>query len=293
MNYTFFPGCLLDTIAVPYRKSLEAVFEKLGITVSELHDWNCCGGGTYFDVDDGVCAMLSARNLARAERLNRELIMACNMCYDVHQRAHRLSANNDDVGARIREGLQSIGLEYTGTLKIRHVLEILAADPARSKISGSITHPLTGLKVACYYGCRGLRPAGTGFDDPESPRSMDCIVELLGAIPLSYPHKTTCCGGSLIAAAGQDALYTLKRLLTAAHEHGADCIATSCPMCQWNLDSYQWLVNRAYDMKFQIPVLSITQLLGMALGLPDEKIMLNRSMTAQKVLESGWPGSQG
>ena len=157
--------------------------------------------------------------------------------------------------------LEQTGLQFKGWVKIQHLLEIVT-DLEPNLLKEHIKKPLKGLKVACYYGCQLVRPKG--YDDPEEPKSMDQLMELMGASVVPFRFKTKCCASSLATTNEEVAFKLVKDILKGAQEADADLIVTICPMCQLNLDAYQDQINAIYKANFSIPVIYFTQLLGLA-----------------------------
>jgi len=180
---------------------------------------------------------------------------------------------------QINEALAVANLGYHGNVRVRHLTEVLVNDVTPEVIASKIQRGLSGLKVAAYYGCQLVRP-DYGFDDPEFPRSLDRIVESLGAEAVPYPLKNRCCGGSLIISEESLALGLIRKLLDNAVENGAQCITTPCPLCQINLDAYQSKVNSKFKTNYNLPVLFVTQLIGLALGIAPISLGLNMNIVS-------------
>ena len=159
------------------------------------------------------------------------------------------------------------GFTYNGTVKVRHIVEVLFNDVGLAGLAAKVVRPLTGLKVACYHGCQQVRPT-YGYDDSEYPDWLDQMAQSLGAEPVNFPLKARCCGSSLVISESDVALDLIHRLLENAQENGAQCIvSTTCPLCFTALDVYQAVVNSTFKKKFNLPVLAITQMIAIALGL--------------------------
>ena len=275
MKYTYYPGCSVLATAKHYQESIDAVAKPLGIELLELDDWNCCGATAYMSVKELMSFAISARNLALAEELHRDLVTPCSACYTVLNKTNQYFSEYPDLRKKLGQTLESAGLNYSGSVKVRHILDVVVNDVGNEKIASLVTKKLEGLKVAPYYGCQIVRP-GTDFDDPDNPQCMDRMIEALGATTVEYTMKTKCCGASLMGTQEKQALRLCKNLLLDAEKNGAQCIITVCPLCQMNLDVYQGKVNRLFGTKFNLQVLYFTQLIGIALGIPAKKLGLQR-----------------
>ena len=286
MKYTYYPGCSLEVSSRSYNDSALAVSELLGVELIELEDWNCCGATVYLSYEELISFSLCARNLALAEKYDRDLVVPCSSCYTSLMKTASYIQENAELRDKINQALQAAGLEYKGKVNIKHLLEVYVNDIGLDAIKSKVKRELKGLKVAPYYGCQIVRPLH-GFDDPENPTSLDRLIEALGATPVYFPNKTSCCGSSLIATNEELAFRMQKDLLLCVSGNEAEVIITVCPLCHMALDAYQKKVGKMYDFNFKIPVLHFTQLMGLALEIPSRKlgiktglVPLNKALTA-------------
>ena len=276
MKFAYFPGCSLKGLGRAYEESLLAVMRHLGVELQELEDWNCCGATSYMAIDEAKACVLAARNLALAEQTGVEQLMApCAACYLVLNKTKHYFHDYPAMKATIDRALAAVNLQYAGNTPVRHPLEILLNDIGLDAIRAKVVRPLKGLKVAPYYGCQLVRPYST-FDDRENPTTMDRLLTALGATVVRYPLKTKCCGGSLTGTVPEAGIRMVFILLNEARKRGADCLATVCPLCQFNLDAYHAQVEAEYG-SVVIPTVYFTQLMGLAFGLPDRELGLRRA----------------
>jgi heterodisulfide reductase subunit B len=245
-----------------------AVASKLGLTFQEIPDWNCCGATEYFSINLLPAYALVARNLALVPDDLTELAAPCSACYVNLKKTNKNMHKYPELGAQVNEALAAGGLHYKpGRLQVRHLLDIIVNDVGYQKIAEQVVKPLTGLRVAPYYGCLIVRPDG-GFDNPEQPTILDRLLRALGAEVIDYPLKAQCCGGHMTQISANVAYELIRRLLHNAAEYKADLIACLCPMCQLNLDAYQGNVNRHFGTDYKLPILYFTQLMALAFGVP-------------------------
>ncbi|MFA6092629.1 MAG: CoB--CoM heterodisulfide reductase iron-sulfur subunit B family protein [Elusimicrobiota bacterium] len=276
MRYSYFPGCSLKGTGKAYEESLLPVLKALDIEVHELEDWNCCGATAYMAVDESAALKLSARNLAIAEKAKDEVLAPCSACYLVLRKTQKYIQEYPKVGGEVRQALQNAGLEYSGNVEVKHPLDILVNKVGLDAIKKRVKKPLTGLKVATYYGCQIVRPY-SAFDNQARPVAMDKLMEALGATVVHYPLKTRCCGGSLTGTISDVGLRLVYILLKEARKNGADIITTLCPLCQFNLDAFQDQIKSRYD-DVTTPVVYFTQLMGLAFGIPESELGLKRNI---------------
>lgn len=280
MDYLYYPGCSIKESGIAYEESLMAVMEALNTSLQELEDWNCCGATTCISVETEGSIALASRNLALAEKQSDhagtvDLVTPCNACYLTLMRATHYLNERPDVAMKVTPALEKQGLHCDNRVRIRHPLDVLINDIGVKAISDHVSKKLTGLKVACYYGCQMVRPYTT-FDDPLHPTSMDQVIKALGANTIDWPLKTKCCGaalGSLLPDAGMQLCYDLLR---DASKRGADVVVTGCPLCHFNLESNQTRISRLQPDFKTIPVAYFSQLMGLAFGLPLKALGINR-----------------
>jgi len=276
--YTYYPGCSAEATAIPLGLSVLPVAKELDMDLIELEDWNCCGSTPYGSVDKLEATCMAARNLALAEKTGLDLVTPCSNCFVVLHEANKHLKDVPRLRKQVNEALAAANLEYGGGVRVRHLAEVLYTDITPEVIGAKVTKPLKGLKVAPYYGCQLVRP--DGFDDPESPHSLDELVASLGADVVSWELKAHCCGSSLVMSEPEVALGLINKLLRNAQENGAQCLVTPCPLCQINLDAYQSQVNSQFKTKYNLPVLFVTQLIGVALGIKPGALALSRNIVS-------------
>ena len=238
MKYTYYPGCSLAGLGKACEESLLEVLRVLDVATEELPDWNCCGATAYMAVDESKAFPLAARNLALAEKRGLELMAPCSACYLVLSKTQAYMREYPEVGKTVRNALAAGGLTLQGEVTVRHPLDILVNDVGLEAIKSKARKPLKGLKVAPYYGCQLVRPYSR-FDHQVYPVTMDNLLKAVGADVVHYPVKTKCCGGSLTGTLPEVGVRLSYNILREAKRQGADLIATVCPLCVFNLDSYQ------------------------------------------------------
>lgn len=243
----------------------------------ELEDWNCCGATVYMSVKETVSFAISARNLAIAEKSGRDIVAPCSACFLVLNKTKRFLEDLPELKENVNEALSVAGLHYEGTVRVRHPLEVLTNDVGIEEVAKRAKRRLDGLKIAEYYGCQLVRPERT-FDDQEFPQTMDDLFAALGAENVYYPVKTRCCGGMLMTTSSEVAMKLCRDLIEWALGNKADCIVTTCPLCQMNLAAYQDRLTAHFGTDLHIPVLWFTELVGIALGLDARELGLDRHL---------------
>ncbi len=276
MKYAYFPGCSAESTARDMHQSTLAVAQSLGIELVEPKGWTCCGATAGHQTDRVLSVALPAATLIKVKDMGLDLIVNCAACYNRMKVANHEIATNQQVRAKVAE---ATGRDYDGSVKVRHFLEVLLEDVGIDAIAAALRGSLAGMKVASYYGCLLVRPKDvTGFDDPENPTSLDRLVTAMGGTALDWPHKVECCGGGLSMSRTDVVVNLTDSIVGMAKAAGAECIAVSCPMCQINLDMRQLDVAKVKGNRYDMPVLYITQLLGLCLGIPAQKLGLNKLM---------------
>lgn len=275
LTYSYYPGCSLEATSRWYTRSIEAVAERLDIALKELPDWNCCGATAYMSVKELMSFCISARNLALAEQYGWDLVTPCNACFTVLDKTNNYFHAYPDMREKINRALAEAGLTYTGSVRVRHVLDVLVRDVGLDAIREKVAQPLGGLKVAPYYGCQIVRP-DTSLDSPDYPVILEGLLEALGAEPVDYPLRTRCCGASLVLTKEEVAQKLIADLLTCAEDCGAEAIATLCPMCHINLEMQMKAVNARCGRNIALPVVFFSQLVGAATGVDADSLGLKK-----------------
>lgn len=290
MKVAVYWGCVIPTIQYGYEMSVRAVMPRLGVELVDLDNVSCCGTPVQ-SVNMPAAIYLAARNLAIAEKTGlTNLLLPCNGCYLSLSEAMHFLSHDGKLKEKINLSLEEENLQYEGSIKIWHTLNLLHDLVKEEKIRETVRHPLNGLKLAVHYGCHILRPSTLQtVDAPENPRKMDNLIGWLGAKSIPYPEKLDCCGAMLLLS-HPDAAFTFSGLkLKAVQDWGADAFVVSCPSCQMMFDMRQKSVGATIGAKLSIPVLYYTQLLGIAMGIEAEKLglHLNRSPVDELLRKTG------
>ena len=280
MKYGYYPGCSLERNAGAYHESTTAIADPLGIELAEIDDWNCCGATEYFSINLLPAYALVGRNLALAQSqgLSKQLVAPCSACFLNLTKTDRYMADSPKLAGDVNTALAAGGLHYTpGSIRVRHLLDIIVNDVGYDAVGARLAKPLTGLRVAAYYGCLVVRPGYGGvFDNTEHPTTLDSLMRVLGAEVVDFPLKAQCCGGHMTQISQEVAFEMIRRLLNNAADYDADVIVTLCPMCQLNLDVYQINVNQFFKTDYAIPVLYFTQLMGLAFGISPAQLGIGK-----------------
>jgi len=281
MARLFYPGCALEQSGKPYQVSALAVARALELELPEVPDWNCCGATAYMGTNEVWALALAARNLALAEEAGaRELVTVCNGCYVVLNKAHKYMAADTALSEQVNSALAAADLTYQGGVRVRHLLDVLVNDIRPEVLNAHMRTSLTGLRVAPYYGCQIGRPFDD-FDDAEYPTTLDRLLEAVEADVVPFALKSRCCGGMLMSTSTDVAVDLAYEVLACAAAAGAQCIATTCPLCTVNLEGYRSQIAARHGRSFeQLPVVAFTQLLALALGLPREQTGVDMGLIA-------------
>lgn len=273
MKLGLYPGCSLLGSSREYAESLQAIAAQLGIEWQDVPDWNCCGASAAHSLNHDLALALPARILAQAEKAGiEELAVPCSACYS------RLAITRHDLLAdeQLRKKIAGIiEMDIQCKAKVLNVVEVLARFAANG-LSAKVCHPFRH-KVACYYGCYLVRPHKIlKFDRVEDPQSMDEIMKAVGAEPIDWAHKTECCGAGFSVSRTDLVAKLSGRIVDDAVRRGAEAIVVACPMCHVNLDLRRGAIEKHRGKRYSIPVLYISQVVGLALGLDDQTLGMHR-----------------
>lgn len=269
----FYPGCSLKGSSREYGESTLALAAALGMPLTEIDDWNCCGASSAHAVSRELSLALPARVLALAAAQGfEEVVVPCAACYNrLSLAGHELSRN-----PQARQSVErALDMPLDRPVRILNVLQWLVKY-APGRIAEKRVRALE-KKVACYYGCLLVRPASVlGFDRTEDPQTMDQLLREAGAKPIDWAFKTECCGGGMTIPDTGAVARLSGDVLQDAAARGAEAVVVACPMCHANLDMRRAAINRRLKTPVDIPVLYVTQALGLALGLAPEQLGLKR-----------------
>ncbi|MEW6662294.1 MAG: CoB--CoM heterodisulfide reductase iron-sulfur subunit B family protein [Bacillota bacterium] len=274
MKYAYYPGCSLDATGVEFNMSGKAVAKHLGVELWEIPDWNCCGASAAHNTNHLLALALPARNLAMAEKEGLDVAVPCAACFNRMKHTEHAVRESAETKETVQEIIE---MDYQGTSRAYNLLDVLVNRVGTEAIKEKVVKPLTGLKVACYYGCLLVRPPKIAqFDDPEDPQTMDRLVQALGGTPVSWSYKTECCGVGHATVKPPVAEPLLHRIYQNARDNGADCLAVACPLCFLNLDMRQADVKKRKQADYNLPVFYFTQLMGMAMGYSPKEMGISK-----------------
>ncbi len=286
LSYAYYTGCVPKQSSRELDVATRLVCERLGVELHEMTGAPCCGAG---DVDQARPALNRAVNavtLAQAERAGLDILTICNVC-TLNLRAVNATLRGDGAElARANRALQAGGYSYGGSVEVTHLLWVLYRELGAERLAAAVRRPLRGLRTAAFYGCQVLRPDDlNGVDDPDDPRSLETIIAACGATPVAYEGRTKCCGWPIVVAREDTATSASGAIVAAAGAAGAQLIVTPCPLCHISLDGYQALAaRRRGDPEPRLPVLHLSQLVGLALGLSPLELRLHRHIVSTRAV---------
>ena len=270
MKVSYYPGCTLKTKARNLEDTALAALRVLGHELEELPRWNCCGAVTSLAQDDLLHLLAPVRDLIRAkEQGSDKLVTICSMCYNTLARANLVMKGD----AEKRDALNAFMEEepdYAGEVEVVHLLNFLRDEVGFDALKAAVKRPLEGLKVAPYYGCTLVRPAEVAIEPAVDASVFEKFISALGAQVVNNPAAFDCCGSYQILSNTKQALDASAQILGTAGGQGADMLALSCPLCDYNLGKRQDDMMANHGLKAQVPTIYFTQLLAVALGLEPE-----------------------
>ena len=280
MNYAFFPGCVSKGACPELYQSVMQVYPKLGIDLKEMTTASCTGAGVLQEKNVKLGDALNARTFALAEQQGLPIMTICSTCQGVMSQANHRLTTQPSYLREINQLLQEEGLNYRGTTTIKHFLWILLEDVGEDVLRKQITKPLTGLRAAPFYGCYIQRPTDAlDFEEhPDRGKSLERIIEILGAEVVDFPGKTRCCGFPILTINKINSLSMVATHTQDAKSHGADIMVTPCPLCHLNLDGMQAQAASQHNTSINLPILHLPQLLGLAMGMDSKTLGLTRNL---------------
>lgn len=271
--YSYFPGCSAHGTAKEYDMSTRSVCGRLGIELTEIPNWICCGASPAHAVNPLLSLALVVKNLDMSP--TDSIVTGCAACFNRFKTALYTLEHDRLLWEQVCQVTQPTRLEGKN-FNIVHLLDVFHGFGLEN-LKAHVTKPLKGLKVACYYGCLLVRPPKvTRFDDPDNPKKMDELMAAIGAEPVDWDFKTECCGAFHSISHPEIVLRLTGNILQAAKSAGANVISVACPMCQVNLDLRQGDLEKQLGVSVNIPVLYFTQLIGLAFGIDGNELGLER-----------------
>jgi len=277
-KYAFFLGCIAPLRYPGLEAATKKVMQHFGIELLDLNGASCCPApGVFGSFDLWNWLVIAARNLSLGESLGVDLTTICNGCYATLQEAWHILKEDPGKRRSVNEVLSKINRTYNAKTGIKHIIEVFTNDIGIDKIKSSVKNPLEGLKVAIHYGCHFLKPRKIrGHGSSEKPHILEDIVKALGAEPIYYKEKLLCCGaGGGVRAGNLDtALEITARKLESVKEAGADCILHPCSFCHFQFDRGQVELRERKGIEFDVPVIHLVQLVGLAVGIDPKSLGL-------------------
>jgi heterodisulfide reductase subunit B len=282
MSLAYYPGCSLRHSSAELDVSTRKVLAALGVEYKDVPDWTCCGSTPAHMMDHLLAQALAARNLRQASEVGDELLAPCPSCYQREKNAELEIHKNDEFRAEVNEVLDK---PYTAQVKVYALPEYLMKFAGEEKIASLVKTDLSQLKVVPYYGCLLGRPSElTGESDSEQPMSMDLLLQAAGADVKWWNYKTECCGASVGMPKEEIQRRLSGKVIEQALAAGAEAIVVCCPLCHVNLDLKQAQINSSLGTTYQVPILYLSQVLGLALGLSAEDVMLKKNIVDPRPL---------
>jgi len=286
LEYCLFLGCTTPVRCMNYEVSARNVCGALDIHLIDVDDFSCCGYPVKM-VDKLMYTALGAKNLALAEQEGRDLVAFCPSCSATLQKTNEMLKEDAGYREKINEILKDVDLEFKGTITAKHISTVLAGDLGIDKIKEHVTTPLEKLTFAPHYSCHSLKPSTLpGFiENPSHPKVMDHLITATGAVAVDYQNKLQCCGAALLFIEEETPSDMTAEKLKNVKAAGADGITVDCPFCDIMYDEYQGTIGKSIGTDFNLPVLFITQLLGLSFGMdPKKELLLNKNQVKTKEL---------
>ncbi|UCE95633.1 MAG: CoB--CoM heterodisulfide reductase iron-sulfur subunit B family protein [Candidatus Bathyarchaeota archaeon] len=273
-KFLLFLGCAIPYRVTSYEISTRKVLAKLGITLIEMTEYNCCGL-PIDPVNHEMMVALAARNLCLAEKQGLNIVTLCPGCAGTLRKVNKKLKQNKELRERINGYLKETGLEFKGTIEAKHLLQLLVEDIGLERIKDKVKRPLTNMNVTEHAGCHVSRPAdGVDFENPEDPEALKNLIEVTGAKYVDYTDKIACCGAPIAGVNDRIPLQLTREKLVHVKEAGAQALITVCPFCHMMFDTNQPRIERMFNESFKTPVLHYPQLLGLAMDFSPEELDL-------------------
>ncbi len=289
MRLAYYPGCVAQESGRELDLATRWVCSKLGIELVEFPRFSCCGSGFVDEANEVLNVAINARNLSIAEAAGLDLLTICSTCQGMLTLAN-LRMKDPAVATKVSGALEPLGIRYGGSVKVKHLLRVLVEDIGLATIRAKFTRPLGRVKVGAFYGCHLLRPSDEmGWESGEEPHAFEDLLSTLGAEPVYYRGRVLCCGFPIQFVRPETAGRIAGRQIADAKDHGAEAMATPCPLCHISLDAYQNKAEKAVDRELGMPVFHLPQLVGLALGASPQELGLSRHLVPTDAVVAKFP----
>ena len=278
MKLAYYPGCVAKESGREVDLATRYVCRTLGIELVDFPKFSCCGSGFIDEANEVLNVAINARNIALAEAAGLDLLTVCSTCQGMLTLA-QLRMRDAAVRSKVDATLRPLGIDYRGTAKVTHLLRVLVEGVGLDAVRAKVRRPLAGMKVGAFYGCHLLRPADElGWESGEEPHAFEDLLSALGAEPVFYRGRVLCCGFPVQFVKGETAGRIAGRQILDAKDHGAEAMATPCPLCHISLDAYQGPAAKQVGRPLDMPVFHLPQLVGLAFGATPEELGLARHL---------------
>ena len=286
MRYAFFPGCVSRGGCPELYPAAKLICQRLGIGLQEMPSASCTGAGVLQEKNQLLGDSLNARTFAMAELLGLPILTICSTCQGVMSQANHRMKENPEYLTEINSHLAEEGLEYGGSVEIKHLLWILIEDYGLEELTRAVTRPLNGIRMAPFYGCYIVRPTDALDleEHPERLTSLERLIETLGATVVDFAGKTRCCGFPILTTNERNSLAMVAKHTSEVKDLGADAMLTPCPLCHLNLDGFQPKAAAQAGRKIGLPILHLPQAIGLAMGISPRELGLQRHIMSTKPL---------
>lgn len=280
MKLAYYPGCVAQESGRELDLATRWVCQALGIELVEFPRFSCCGSGFVDEANEVLNVAINARNLSIAEGAGLDLLTICSTCQGMLTLAN-VRMKDATIRSKVEGALAPLGIQYKGSVKVKHLLRVLVEDIGLDAIAARVTRPLGKVKVGAFYGCHLLRPADEmEWESAEEPESFERLLTTLGAEPVYYRGRVLCCGFPIQFVKPETAARIAGRQIADAKDHGAEAMATPCPLCHITLDAYQNKAEASVDRHLDMPIFHLPQLVALALGARPDELGLDRHLVS-------------
>jgi succinate dehydrogenase / fumarate reductase cytochrome b subunit len=276
LHYAFYRGCCFQGADIHWLDIVKEVMGLLDVELHVLEQGVCCGSGVIEERSELTSLAINARNMALAEKMGLPLFIPCATCYNVIANCRKVMAEDRESFRLVNAILKEEDLEYKGTGQPTYILWTIAVDVGLEKLAERVVTPLTGLRVAAYYGCHLRNPPDIqDYEPADHLTSLENILRVLGADVVDYDTKKECCGFHLTWPNREQSMKMTSNVLCGIHRQGVDLVVTACPLCYKSLDAGQPRALAATGHDFRVPVVFFSDLVGLACGMSREQAGLD------------------
>jgi heterodisulfide reductase subunit B len=270
-KYGYFLGCVMPAKMPWAEKSTMLVAKHLGLDFNYIKETLCCvRPGPWKTIDPDAWLTLTGQNLALAEKQGVTLVDTCNGCWQTHYEVWEELREEPEKMEMVQRHLVKNGIQYSGTGKVKHFLQVLYEDVGIDTVKSMVKRPLN-IKVMRHVGCHARK-----LGNDVLPRYFDELLKATGAQIIETPYDMMCCGLLVYFADPKISIYrNVFKKFKVAQDLDVDAVVLICSGCYDQFERGTKILTTEGDpagelKSFEIPMVHLSELLALSFGYKPE-----------------------